>query len=100
MAKNTSPQPLLNVLMLLAPSGQLSGDGQLRELIAERRDRLGADVPLWYLPAEPTVITWLQLRFGGSRHELQLTTGQLSLTELRRWGAELPPPAPPASLSL
>ena len=71
-------------LLLLAPLGQLSGDGQLRELIKERRGHGGGDAQLWYLPPfllvslglgsrdqegiaalEPGVITWLQLRFGG-----------------------------------
>ncbi|WP_094584035.1 hypothetical protein [Synechococcus sp. BO 8801] len=41
--------PLRSLSFLVAPLGQLSGDGQLRELIEERRQRKGADVELWYL---------------------------------------------------
>lgn len=41
--------PLRSLSFLVAPLGQLSEDGQLRELIEERRDRKGADVELWYL---------------------------------------------------
>ncbi len=76
--------------VLLAPLGQLSGDGQLRELIEERRACQGGTGPIWYLPpaqvaalglgqgegeeeavATPSsaVLTWLQLRFGGRPHE-------------------------------
>ncbi len=91
--------PLRSFSFLVAPLGELSQDGQLRELIEERRQRKGAEVELWYLgpdlveelrlgqafshppgaiPAGPhgerieaivageeSVITWLQLRFGG-----------------------------------
>jgi hypothetical protein len=36
-----------------AQVGQLSGDGQLRELIEERRGRHGGTGPIWYLqPAQ------------------------------------------------
>ncbi|WP_286195468.1 hypothetical protein [Synechococcus sp. CCAP 1479/9] len=41
--------PMRSLSFLVAPLGQLSGDGQLRELIEERRQRKGADVELWYL---------------------------------------------------
>lgn len=101
-----------SLLMLLAPAGQLSGDGQLRELIQERRDRKGADVPLWFLsqqlvqhwalaPAgqeaivtrDPRVMTWLQLRFGGTVQPLSLNEAQL-----REQATALPPPAPQAVL--
>ncbi len=41
--------PLRSLSFLVAPLGQLSQDGQLRELIEERRQRKGADVELWYL---------------------------------------------------
>ncbi len=44
--------PLCSLSFLVAPRGQLSGDGQLRELIEERRQRKGADVELWYLGPE------------------------------------------------
>ena len=104
--------PLLRVL--IAPSGQLSGDGQLRESISERRDRKGQDYPLWHLPCnlvqsfklsaegfeavvaqDPNVITWLQLRFGG-----EILTVQLELDELRKQANSLPPAAPLAELGL
>ena len=71
--------------VLIAPVGQLCGNGQLRETISERRKKNGDDVAFWYLspelvtefkiPAssiveavvaeEQTAITWLQMRFGG-----------------------------------
>jgi hypothetical protein len=120
--------------MLLAPLGQLSGDGQLRELIAERRERKGPDVELWYLEpdlvvelgllqvltppprekqatsqpgqrsgelieaivaGDSAVITWLQLRFGG-------TTGTVTLTPslLHERAGSLPPQAPLAAVEL
>ena len=80
----SEPQ-ILNVL--LAPNGQLSGHGQLRESFHERRDRKGADYPMWYLNSslvqkfdlsdkegyeaviaeESSTIAWLKLRFGGER---------------------------------
>ena len=37
----------LNVL--LAPEGQLQGNGQLRESFHERRARKGEDYPMWFL---------------------------------------------------
>jgi hypothetical protein len=94
--------------VLLAPLGCLSSDGQLRELIRERRERRGDAVPLWYLGGEavaahglgrpdqeavvagdPAVITWLQLRFGGT-----VTSAVLSPAALRRQAMALPDPAP------
>ena len=83
----TAPAPSSAVFhLLLAPRGQLSGDGQLGELIRERRSRLGGDGGILYLSPQllagqqlapgdqeavaardGAVITWLQLRFGGSR---------------------------------
>ncbi|AFY28208.1 hypothetical protein [Cyanobium gracile] len=44
--------PLRSLSFLVAPRGQLSEDGQLRELVEERRQRKGADVELWYLGPE------------------------------------------------
>jgi len=35
--------------LLIAPIGQLSGDGQLRELIQERRNHRGEAAGIWYL---------------------------------------------------
>jgi hypothetical protein len=109
--------PLRSLSFLVAPLGQLSQDGQLRELIKERRQRKGADVELWYLgpdlveelrlgqafshppgtrPAGPhgerphgeeqieaivageeSVITWLQLRFGGCAGTVAIPTNWL-----------------------
>ncbi len=92
--------------LLVAPRGQLSADGQLGELIRERRSRLGGDGGIFYLrpellasqslasqslAAEPlasadqeavaaqdsAVITWLQLRFGGRRQSWELPIGAL-----------------------
>lgn len=109
----TEPQQAL-LHLLLAPAGQLSGDGQLRELMAERRDRLSPQVPLWYLSpelvqelylasggqeavvaGEDAVITWLQLRFGG-----RTKTAVLSTTQLQERAGALPPRAPQARLAL
>ncbi|MEA5392551.1 hypothetical protein VB738_14905 [Cyanobium gracile UHCC 0139] len=50
--QNPTTAPLRSLSFLVAPLGQLSGDGQLRELIEERRQRKGADVELWYLGPE------------------------------------------------
>ena len=90
--------------VLLAPIGQLSGNGQLRETLIERRRRKGADVPFWYLsPAlekfdlpgkeveaivagDSTAIQWLKLRFGGESF-----TAQLDIDQLRELAMELPP---------
>ena len=92
--------------VLLAPVGQLSGNGQLRETVQERRKRNGADVPFWYLSpelvkhfdlpgtnvegvvaSEVTAINWLKLRFGGESH-----TVRLDIDKLRELATELPPP--------
>ncbi len=91
--------------VLLAPVGQLSGNGQLRETVEERRKKQGSDVPFWYLsPAlvkkfqlsdsvleavvaeELTAINWLKLRFGGERNQVQL-----NLDDLREHASGLPP---------
>mgnify|MGYP001389830897 CR=1 FL=1 len=83
--------------VLLAPEGQLCGNGQLRESINERRERKGDDYPMWYLSpelvqkfglhensnyeavvaADPSAIAWLKLRFGGDRKTVQIETSQL-----------------------
>jgi hypothetical protein len=101
--------------LLLAPLGQLSADGQLRELIAERRQRWGEGVALWYLPPaalaallpdqppgqegvvarDPAAITWLQLRFGGT-----VSTAPLASERLQALAGNLPPRAPLAALAL
>ncbi len=99
------PEPQA-VSVLLAPFGQLSGDGQLRESFSERRDRKGSDYPMWYLSPDlvkefdltkqddfeavvaedPLVIAWLKLRFGGDRTEAELDTDRL-----REFANESPP---------
>jgi len=91
--------------VLLAPLGQLSGNGQLRETVQERRNRKGDDVPFWYLSPElvrkfdlpgsgleavvaeePTAINWLKLRFGG-----ESCTAQIDVDQLREEAFALPP---------
>tara|TARA_B100000965_G_scaffold368362_1_gene354978 strand:- start:381 stop:716 length:336 start_codon:yes stop_codon:yes gene_type:complete len=96
----------LNVL--LAPEGQLQGNGQLRESFHERRDRKGADYPMWYLNSslvnkfnitkkegyeavvaeDSTTISWLKLRFGGETLTKSLDTDEL-------WQHASNPPEPP-----
>ena len=101
-------------LLLLAPLGQLSGDGQLRELIKERRGHGGGDAQLWYLPPfllvslglgsrdqegiaalEPGLITWLQLRFGG----VVSAAADLDQASLAAKAQTLPSPPPLADLA-
>ena len=96
----------LNVL--LAPEGQLQGNGQLRESFHERRDRKGSDYPMWFLNSslvnkfnisdkegyeavvaeESSTIAWLKLRFGGEKF-----TKTLDIEEL--WEHASLPPEPP-----
>jgi hypothetical protein len=117
-ASIAAPAPASSVLhlhLLLAPRGQLSADGQLGELIRERRSRLGGDGGILYLSPEllatqqlaaqplaaeplasadqeavaaqdPAVITWLQLRFGGRRQSWELAVAALPAGSL-----DLPP---------
>jgi hypothetical protein len=117
-ASIAAPAPASSVLhlhLLLAPRGQLSADGQLGELIRERRSRLGGDGGILYLSPEllatqqlaaqplaaeplasadqeavaaqdPAVITWLQLRFGGRRQSRELAVAALPAGSL-----DLPP---------
>ena len=92
--------------VLLAPVGQLSGNGQLRETVKERRKKKGSSVAFWYLSPELvqkfnlpgsdmeavvaedlTAINWLKLRFGG-----ESSTVQIDLEELREHATLLPPP--------
>ena len=96
----------LNVL--IAPEGQLQGNGQLRESFHERRDRKGSDYPMWFLNSslvskfnitekegfeavvaeDSTTIAWLKLRFGGKK-----LTKTLNIDEL--WEHASLPPEPP-----
>jgi hypothetical protein len=116
-APDTSQAPARDLAVLLVPPGQLSGDGQLRELMQEHRERKGPEVELWYLPpalvmklglnggrqdlreavvaGDPAVITWLRLRFGG-----ESDTALLAPTLLHEQASELPPRAPLAPLGL
>ena len=98
----SEPQALY---VLLAPLGQLSGNGQLRETVKERRNRKGEDVAFWYLSPELvkefslpgsgmegvvasdlTAINWLKLRFGG-----ESCTAQIDVDQLREKAFALPP---------
>lgn len=91
--------------LLLAPVGHLTGNGQLRETIEERRNRKGEDVPFWYLSPDLvvkfdlaglgveavvaedlTAINWLRLRFGG-----ESSIVHMDLDQLRELAMELPP---------
>ncbi|WP_411868011.1 hypothetical protein [Vulcanococcus limneticus] len=100
--------------LLLAPQGQLSGDGQLRELIQEHREHKGAEAAIWFLPpavvrqlglgpageeavaaADPATLTWLQLRFGGAIRPCDLQPETLT-----QQAAALPPAAPLAAVAL
>ena len=96
----------LNVL--IAPEGQLQGNGQLRESFNERRDRRGADYPMWFLNSslvskfkitdkdgyeavvaeDPTTIAWLKLRFGGEKLSKKFNIDEL-------WEHAGLPPEPP-----
>ena len=96
----------LNVL--LAPEGQLQGNGQLRESFHERRDRKGEDYSMWFLNSslvnkfniteeegfeavvaeDSTTISWLKLRFGG-----ESLTKTLDIEELWQYASQ--PPNPP-----
>ncbi|WP_320674606.1 hypothetical protein [Prochlorococcus sp. MIT 1341] len=94
------------VYVLIAPVGQLSANGQLRETVKERRNRQGDDVAFWYLSpelvkqfqlsvkdvegvvaTELTAINWLKLRLGG-----ECFNAQLDIEKLRALATELPPP--------
>ncbi len=96
----------VELFALVAPVGQLTGNGQLRETISERRNRKGEDVPFWYLnqkltnqlgisegsnesviASESTAINWLKMRFGGN-----IKIVKLQIDELRQSAMELPPP--------
>ncbi len=91
--------------VLLAPVGQLSGNGQLRETLKERRNRKGDDVHFWYISTELTqqfnipgsnieavvaeditAINWLKLRFGG-----ESIVASFDIQQLREQAYGLPP---------
>jgi hypothetical protein len=84
----------LHLLLVAAPG--LSGDGQLREVFQERRSCLGGRASIWYLTpelvvdlalgspgeeavaaADPAVIAWLELRFGGIQRPSSFTPQEL-----------------------
>ncbi len=98
----SEPQTLY---VLLAPAGQLSGNGQLRETVTERRRKKGQDVAFWYLSPELVekfklpghaceavvaedrqAINWVKLRFGG-----ESSTALLDTDQLREHAMDLPP---------
>ena len=90
---------------LFAPVGQLTGNGQLRESIQERRGIYGAEAHFWYLSnelvgkfglaceegleavvaKESSVVVWQQLRFGG-----EIISVNLDLKELHVHAIQLP----------
>ena len=96
------------LIILLAPEGQLQGNGQLRESFHERRDRRGEDYPMWFLNSslvskfnitekegyeavvaeDETTIAWLKLRFGGEKLSKTLNIDEL-------WQHASLPPEPP-----
>ena len=96
------------LIILLAPEGQLQGNGQLRESFNERRERRGANYPMWFLNSslvskfnitekdgyeavvaeDETTIAWLKLRFGGEKLSKTLNIDQL-------WEYASLPPEPP-----
>ena len=96
------------LIILLAPEGQLQGNGQLRESFHERRDRRGEDYPMWFLNSslvskfnitekegyeavvaeDATTIAWLKLRFGGENMSKTLNIDEL-------WQHASLPPEPP-----
>ncbi len=94
-----------SVYALVAPLGQLSGNGQLRETVQERRNRLGDQVSFWYLTPDLvqkynlsgpgmegviaedlTAINWLKMRFGGESSSIEI-----DIEELRESATGLPP---------
>ena len=100
--------------VLLAPTGQLSSDGQLRESIEERRDRKGEASPIWYLnpdlvkkfelsdkrleavvAKDPEAIIWLKLRFGGTS-----CIALIDIDQLMEHASDLPPAPKNRDLSL
>lgn len=108
--------PLVPLSLLRAPVGQLSADGQLRELMQERRShgpQSGRDQELWYLTPElcdqsfgrddleaivsagDATAVWLQLRFGG-----ELLASDLPIDWLRLHARLLPPAAAPAPVGV
>jgi len=110
---STAAEPCLPLQLLIAFAGQISGDGQLRELMLERRLSHGtADGGLWYLPPSlvaqlghsphcealavrnQRVAVWLQLRFGG-----QLQTACLAEAWLADQALALPSATPLAALT-
>lgn len=103
-------QPAHPLHLLVAPAPALSGDGQLRELIQERRIRLGAGAGIWYLhpdqvvdlalgragdeavaAVDSAVIVGLELRFGGHPRPSSLSPAEV---------AALAPALPPLALPL
>jgi len=108
----TPDSPALQLQLLIAASGGLSGDGQLRELMQERRRHLHSPSGgLWYLPPgqmrklgqpdgveglviqEAGAAIWLQLRFGGELRSIALGGAALD-----RQALGLPAPAVPAAV--
>ena len=105
----------IDLCVLIAPVGQLTGNGQLRESMSERRTRLGDEYPMWYLNStlvqqfkvsenegmeaviaeDKSTIAWLKLRFGGERF-----TKSLDPQELWEKANDLPEPAEKIDISI
>ena len=115
MSMPFEPQPgppqtdLLQLQLLVAPFPELSGDGQLLELMLERRRHQGiGEAGLWYCPPsfcsmqgseaiailDPSVAVWLQLRLGGALRPMQLSRAWLMSEAI-----DLPSPASLADLA-
>ena len=116
------PTDRLQLQLLVAPFPELRGDGQLRELMLERRRHPGiGDAGLWYCPPsvssmlgvvarpsgieqpgpseaiailDPSVAVWLQLRLGGALRPMQLSSAWLRCEAI-----DLPFPVPLAELA-
>jgi len=91
-----------SVYALIAPVGQLTGNGQLRESIQERRGIYEKEARFWYLSnklvdqfdlamkegleavvaEELSVVVWQQLRFGGKIVSVNLDIKDLNEHEV------------------
>ncbi len=103
-----------SVYALIAPVGQLTGNGQLRESIQERRRIYEKEACFWYLSnklvdqfdfamkegleavvaEELSVVVWQQLRFGG-----KIVSVNLDIKDLNEHANQLPPTPLQAKIS-
>jgi len=104
-----------SVYALMAPVGQLTGNGQLRESIQERRRIYEKEARFWYLSnklvdqfelaleegleavvaEELSVVVWQQLRFGG-----KIVSANLDIKDLNEDASQLPPTPLQAKISI